>query len=122
MRQKFFWNPEDIIKESPFGPDEPVKWVFLDTDCRFGTPNVAQIRGGIREHTHDDHDEFIYTIRGEVEFTVGGVTRIVKAGDLLTIPAGVRHKATILSPDTAGLSIYSPFFDKDNPDRHFTDE
>ncbi len=118
--QKYFWNLENIIKENFIGPDEPAKWFFPDTDCKFGTPNVAQIHGSIREHTHDDHDEFIYTIRGEVEFTVGDVTRIVKPGDLLTIPAGVRHKAKILSPDTAGLSIYSPFFDKDNPDRNYT--
>lgn len=41
-------------------------------------------------HSHDWEETF-YVIWGVIEFTVGGVTRLCKAGAVAHVPAGVEH-------------------------------
>jgi quercetin dioxygenase-like cupin family protein len=50
-------------------------------------------------------------IEGEIEFTIGGVTKIYKPGDSYAIPSGVEHGATI----KAGTRVIDVF---EEPDRY----
>jgi quercetin dioxygenase-like cupin family protein len=42
-------------------------------------------------HSHDGYDETIYGLEGVLAWTVGGETREVGPGEVLTIPRGVVH-------------------------------
>jgi quercetin dioxygenase-like cupin family protein len=42
-------------------------------------------------HSHDSYDETIYGLDGALTWTVGGETREVGPGEVLTIPRGVVH-------------------------------
>jgi quercetin dioxygenase-like cupin family protein len=48
-------------------------------------------------------------LEGEIEFTIGGVTRIYRPGDSYTIPAGVEHGAMI----KAGTRVIDVFEEVD---------
>lgn len=48
-------------------------------------------------------------VEGEIEFTIGGETRIYRPGDSYSIPAGVQHGATI----TAGTRVIDVFEEAD---------
>jgi Mannose-6-phosphate isomerase len=44
------------------------------------------------EHCHS-HDEVIVVARGAIEFTIGGQSYLLEAGDELILPEGTRHSA-----------------------------
>ena len=48
-------------------------------------------------------------VEGQIEFTIGGVTKLYKAGDSYSIPAGVEHGALIKS----GTRVIDAFEDAD---------
>lgn len=48
-------------------------------------------------------------VEGEIEFTIGGVTRTYRPGDSYSIPAGVEHGATI----KAGTRVIDVFEEAD---------
>lgn len=58
-----------------------------------GTLTVFAFDAGqdISEHT-TPHEAFALGLEGTLEFTVGGVTHPLQAGDLLRLPAGIPHK------------------------------
>lgn len=47
--------------------------------------------GGVLLHRHADHVEEIEVLAGEIEVTIGGVTRRVPAGEHVVIEAGAVH-------------------------------
>ncbi len=57
-------------------------------------------------HSHMN-DQVGYLVRGKIELTVGGDTRILEAGDSYAIPGGVEHMATALE-DTITIDVFSP--------------
>ncbi len=70
----------------------------------------------VPEHAH--HNEQIsLIISGALEFVVGGVTRVVRAGEILVIPGMVPHSARALE-DTENLDLFAPprqdWLDKDD--------
>jgi quercetin dioxygenase-like cupin family protein len=44
----------------------------------------------VASHQHP-HDQFSYVVAGEVEFTIGGETQVLKAGAVALIPGGTLH-------------------------------
>lgn len=44
-------------------------------------------------HSHPNCDEVLYVLQGELEHSLGRDVMILRAGDTLTIPAGVPHQA-----------------------------
>jgi quercetin dioxygenase-like cupin family protein len=60
-------------------------------------------------HSHDAFDETVYGLSGEVGFIVGGVKRLLGAGDVIHVPRGVVHgfgvkdAASILVISTPGM-------------------
>ena len=57
-------------------------------------------------HKHP-HEQVGIMVSGRGEFTIGGETRHVKAGDCYQIPGGVEHALTV-SELTVALDIFCP--------------
>ena len=57
-------------------------------------------------HSHP-HAQVTYILSGEFEFTIGGETRIVKAGDTLLKVNGVEHGCVCLESG-AMLDVFTP--------------
>ena len=53
---------------------------------------VAKLKGQFVWHAHDSEDELFHVVKGElrIEFETGAA--VLKEGDFLTVPKGVRHK------------------------------
>ena len=60
----------------------------------------------VPEHAH--HNEQIsLVVSGALEFVVSGVTQVVRAGEIMVIPAHAPHSATALE-DTENLDLFAP--------------
>jgi len=58
-----------------------------------------------------DHpfDQTAYIAQGAIKFTVGDEEFIVKAGEIIQIPAGVPHKGWVMGEETAlNIDVFSP--------------
>lgn len=60
----------------------------------------------IPEHSHMN-DQVGYVISGQIEVTIGGETRICRAGDSYAIPGGVPHRARVLQRAVV-IDVFSP--------------
>lgn len=57
---------------------------------------------------HSHHNEQLsYVIEGALRFTIGGKNRVVRAGEVLTIPPHLPHLVKALK-DTVSLDIFHP--------------
>ena len=61
----------------------------------------------VPEHMHP-HEQITLVLEGELEFTLGDETRIIKAGEGATIPPEVPHSARTLSQPTKALDAWHP--------------
>ena len=57
---------------------------------------------------HHPHEQVGTVIEGELEFTVGGETRMLKAGDVYVIPGDVEHTVTAGSGGGKAMDIFAP--------------
>lgn len=118
MADQGIWDLEQVIRENPVS-GESIRWVFLAQGPN-STLNVVQSPIGIKPHIHREHDEIVYILKGEGTFRLGDRTFPYKAGQVVFAPAGTVH-GPISDNYVAALSVYSPTFDPDNPDREFVD-
>jgi len=58
-------------------------------------------------HAHP-HEQVTLVERGQVRFTVDGVERVAKAGDVLYFPPSLPHGATMLDEPVVLVDIFSP--------------
>jgi quercetin dioxygenase-like cupin family protein len=58
-------------------------------------------------HIHP-HEQITLVERGQVRFTVDGVERVAKAGDVLYFPPNLPHGATMLDEPVVLVDIFSP--------------
>lgn len=56
-------------------------------------------------HVHDEQDEILYVIEGEVRLGLGDDTFEVSTGDIVSMPAGVPHVFQVLSDEARLLTI-----------------
>jgi mannose-6-phosphate isomerase-like protein (cupin superfamily) len=87
-------------EKSPWGT---LRWLMnskLDTDSPL-TVGIAEIQAGQSNplHLHANSDEVIYVLSGSCEQRVGDESVILKAGDVLRIPAGTPHQAKALGKE-----------------------
>ena len=47
-------------------------------------------------------------ISGRLEFTVGGVTRVLGPGEIWRIPGGVTHRVRALGEPAVALDVFHP--------------
>jgi quercetin dioxygenase-like cupin family protein len=77
--------------------------------------------GGLRPHFHAEHDEVIVYLEGEADFRLGDEIITVRAGDIVSIPAGVVHATTRARTPVLIAATFAPGFDLDNEDRTYVD-
>lgn len=58
------------------------------------------------EHQHP-HEQISYCLEGELEFRIDGRPVVVRAGESVVIPGGVRHGVKALCP-SALLDVFTP--------------
>lgn len=60
-------------------------------------------------HYHKKHSETFYIVDGEVEWTVEGETRVLRAGDALYVPPNAVHSVRVLGgKNMHNILIYEP--------------
>jgi quercetin dioxygenase-like cupin family protein len=60
----------------------------------------------VPEHSHPN-EQIAYIVSGALEFLVAGTPYVVRAGEILVIPANVPHSALALE-DTEDLDLFAP--------------
>lgn len=60
----------------------------------------------VPEHSHHN-EQFTYILEGALKFWIDGRVIVVNAGEVLTIPANMPHKAEALV-DTIDLDVFTP--------------
>jgi len=74
--------------------------------------NLVEMRGEAGEHIHPDAEHSLYVISGELMVRAGGVETTLRAGDYISIPAGMKHGYTAPADKPALLiSMDAPPYD-----------
>lgn len=58
-------------------------------------------------HSHP-HEQAGIVLEGELEFTIGDETRVVKAGEIFIIPGDVEHSVKVGEQPARALDVFSP--------------
>ena len=61
----------------------------------------------VTEHAHP-HEQMGYLVSGRLEFTIGGLTRVLGPGDQWKIPGGVRHTVRAIDGPAVALDVFHP--------------
>ncbi|HKI17961.1 MAG TPA: cupin domain-containing protein [Isosphaeraceae bacterium] len=71
--------------------------------------SVVRLEPGsvVLDHSHP-HEQMGMLIEGRLEFTIGGVTRILVPGDMWRIPGGVTHRVKALDQPALALDVFHP--------------
>lgn len=71
---------------------------------------VAHFRveaGSVLPQHHHIHEQVTNILSGAFEMTIGGVTQVCQAGDVVVIPSNVPHSAVAIS-DCTILDVFCP--------------
>jgi len=87
-----------------------VKLSAADTDGRFSLLDETWRPGmAVPPHFHRRHAETFFVISGQVEWTVGGETRVMGPGDLVYIPPDTVHTVKVVgNVPQRSLMLYEP--------------
>ena len=116
-----FWSEEEFIERGRSGELEMTKYgvkmsvIKAGVHCTLSSVQIANPKG-FPLHMHRYHDEVLKILEGEGEVVLGDESRKLKKGDVIFVPRGTPHA---LRMSCRILSVYSPAFDTDNPDRIF---
>jgi quercetin dioxygenase-like cupin family protein len=61
----------------------------------------------VPDHAHP-HEQMGVLISGRLEFTVGGITRVLGPGDIWRIPGGVEHRVRAFDEPAVALDVFHP--------------
>jgi quercetin dioxygenase-like cupin family protein len=61
----------------------------------------------VAPHSHP-HEQMGILLEGRLEFTIGGVTRVLGPGDMWRIPGGVVHSVRTLDQPARALDVFHP--------------
>lgn len=64
-------------------------------------------RGSVLPEHHHVHEQVTNVLAGELEMTLGGETRICRAGDVAIIPSHMPHSARALT-DCVVVDVFQP--------------
>lgn len=73
---------------------------LMASEMRFKAGAIAAM------HEHP-HEQVVYVVEGELDFTIGDETRRVGKGDSMYAPPNVRHGAVSVT-DSLVLDVFSP--------------
>lgn len=64
---------------------------------------------GEEAEAHEKSDQVLYVMEGEVKGEIGGATATLRAGEAVTIPAGVKHRfANESKARVRTFNVYTP--------------
>jgi mannose-6-phosphate isomerase-like protein (cupin superfamily) len=96
-----FWGPGDTYTFVVTGAESNGSMFALD--CLVGAG------GGPPPHRHLAEDELFYIVEGSIEFTMGGETRTVGAGESVFVPRGSEHAYVNGGSEPCRmLAVYTP--------------
>lgn len=103
---------------SPYHVDAEQPWTELGDGIRRKivghTPELMSVlvqfdAGAVgTPHAHDAHDQIAFVIAGSFEATVGGVKRVLRAGDAFVAARHVEHGVVALEAGSTLLDQFSP--------------
>lgn len=102
-----FYNPEDRQTKDIF-PGIVIR-SFWGEDVTLGVVDIAPDTL-VPAHSHP-HEQAGIVLEGEVEFTIGDETKLLKPGEIYVIPSNVEHGATAGGDPVKVLDIFSPVRD-----------
>ncbi len=99
-----------FIDISQVKPIEPVP------GCRMRTPFGAHLmlsylemdEGAVVPMHHHPHEQGGLLLRGQIELTIGGETRLCQPGSMFLIPPNTPHKAVAVGGPAVVLDVFSP--------------
>jgi quercetin dioxygenase-like cupin family protein len=92
-------NPRELIPGTHIRPmwGDRVMMVIVDIDEGALVPT----------HTHP-HEQTGTVLKGSMELSIGGESRVLTQGDYYVIPGGVEHSARSVDGPCTALDIFSP--------------
>ena len=105
MKEKIVLKDEGK-KFNILGDHQQIKLTGKDTDGRFtiilqDNPPDTQIP----MHVHKNEDELYKVSEGDVEFTVDGKTKLLKAGDTIFLPRNIPHTWKVIGTNNARVDL-----------------
>jgi quercetin dioxygenase-like cupin family protein len=61
----------------------------------------------VADHSHP-HEQMGILLEGTLEFTIGGVTRLLGPGDMWRIPGGVVHRVRAVGLPATAIDVFHP--------------
>jgi quercetin dioxygenase-like cupin family protein len=88
---------KEAVEKYPWGE---IRWMMnnkLDPQSA-QTFGVVQINAGQKNamHSHPNCEEILYVLSGSCEHLVGDKKVVLHPGDLIRVPVGVKHQATVI--------------------------
>jgi quercetin dioxygenase-like cupin family protein len=79
------------------------------TSCQHLMLSLVEMQPGavVEEHSHP-HEQMGLMLEGEADFTIGGHTQRITAGQMWRIPGGVPHKVVALDRPVRALDVFHP--------------
>jgi quercetin dioxygenase-like cupin family protein len=73
-----------------------------------GTMVYWTIKAGARAAAHaHPHEQFVWMVKGTMEFRIGSEKRTMKPGDVAVIPGGIEHEA-YFPEDSEAIDFFAP--------------
>ncbi len=106
----FLMKAERPLAEMPFGK---LSWLSGPLTTAASHLTIMEVhlqpQGGHSFHFHPDQEELIYVVEGRIEQWMGNESRILSAGDAISIPKGAVHASFNIFPEHARvLAILGP--------------
>ncbi|MGO2520402.1 MAG: cupin domain-containing protein [Microbacterium sp.] len=59
-------------------------------------------------HVHDDAEQSIVMLEGEIEFVIGGDRLLLKPGDVAIVPRGIEHSGQSVAGEAVFIEVFAP--------------
>jgi quercetin dioxygenase-like cupin family protein len=104
-----FNDVDKIIENNPLAEGETLRVTDV-AETKTSIVRLVHIRkdAEIVVHTHENHDEVVYQVKGSGIAVLSGNQHPVKPGTLLLIPGGTPHSFINGAEDSIALSFFSP--------------
>jgi quercetin dioxygenase-like cupin family protein len=102
--ETYFLTQGDCVRQAPF----PGVEVFAMLGDHLML-SIVELQPGaiIEEHSHH-HEQLGMLLSGEGTYTIGGLTRHVRPGDLWRIPGNVAHKFVAGDQPVRAIEVFYP--------------
>ena len=112
--QSGFAGAQSIINSSEFQAPEDLANIHVQkiSGDSLVSSFIIFVKENVPMHKHAGHSENVIVLEGEGIMTIGEITKEIKAGDIIFIPANTFHEVKVSSSiPLKVLSIQAPEFD-----------